>query len=715
MMKSKTIIYILALALLAAVSSHAEANKLEGTISLSGTIADVSGNEAKFNEYRDITDGLYSKIRITYDGDDYFFKFKASDIGYDTQKYKLDGGVWGQFKFYLKYNEIPHNFTYGARTFYSGAGSNNLTYTSHPPVTDPSQWSTFDYSIERKQYGGGLTLDILKPFYLDISVSREERTGIKPTGVAQNQTGASNLLELPEPVDYVTDTMKVEIGYAKNPLFASLSFFYSEFENDNKTLDFINPLSANTFSATRPDALTLPPDNNYYKIAFKGSYKLPLNSKFNVNLASSKTKSDLNLLNYYVMDIAGGVQNITLSDSVFNGEITSKNYAFVLTSNPVPFLNGKIFYKYYEKENKSDRITITDSNANSGIPFVNHIFDYKKNNFGAELTFKLPANFSLVPAYTYLKIDRQRGDLPETRDNVFSIDLKWKGLDYLVAKAGYERLERSADHQIFTSLFPADQATANIVENYVRRFDAAPKDQDKFKLSVDVYPTDELTLGLGYKHKKADYKETVLGLRDEKSDEFEIAADYAFGKLANLNGYVSYEKTKAYQFQRRFPAGGNPDPLSGLQDSANYNWDATQTNKTYNYGVGAKVHVIPKTLTLKLQYDYIRSDGNSDLTYYVAAALPAGGTNDNVDHSNWDDYRRTSLMAKAIYNVTKAVAVTAGYAYERYRYNDALLDGYQFFGSFAGAGANNRGYLTGAYKDQSYTANVVFLSVAYKF
>jgi hypothetical protein len=59
--------------------------------------------------------------------------------------------------------------------------------------------------------------------------------------------------------------------------------------------------------------------------------------------------------------------------------------------------------------------------------------------------------------------------------------------------------------------------------------------------------------------------------------------------------------------------------------------------------------------------------------------------------------------------------LTAGYAYENYKYNDALLDGYQYFGTFAGTGINNRGYLTGAYKDQSYKANVAFFSVAYKF
>jgi hypothetical protein len=410
------------------------------------------------------------------------------------------------------------------------------------------------------------------------------------------------------------------------------------------------------------------------------------------------------------MDVAGGLQSITLSDSVFDGKITTKTAAFVLTSNPLPFLNGKIFYKYYEKENDSDKIITTDSLANEGIPFANRIFDYKKNNFGAELSFKLPANLYIIPAYTYLKTDRQRGDLPETKDNIYSVDLKWKGLDYLTAKVGYERLDRTAEHRIPTAIFLAAQPTVDIMERYIRRFDAAPRDQDRFKVSVDIYPTDDLTLGIGYRYKKADYKETVLGLRDEKSNEFGIDAGYALGKHANLNAYLTYEKTRSYHFQRRFipiAMRGNPHPFIGLQNHANFNWDLTETNKTYNYGIGAQIYAIPKKLTLNLQYDYIRSDGKADLTYYVTAALSPGGTNDNIDHANWDDYRRSSILAKAIYNVTKSVSLTVGHAYENYKYSDALLDGYQYFGF--------GGYLTGAYKDQSYKANVTFLSLAYKF
>lgn len=53
-----------------------------------------------------------------------------------------------------------------------------------------------------------------------------------------------------------------------------------------------------------------------------------------------------------------------------------------------------------------------------------------------------------------------------------------------------------------------------------------------------------------------------------------------------------------------------------------------------------------------------------------------------------------------------------GYAYQRFKYSDAQLDNYNFTPNGA---ATSTGFLTGAYKDQSYTANVVFGGLTYKF
>ncbi|MEW5745367.1 MAG: MtrB/PioB family outer membrane beta-barrel protein [Nitrospirota bacterium] len=693
-----------------------EAKPLSGEIKAVGKLVNVDGNEAKFNEYRDLQDGVYGDIRLKYDNNRYFMKFNAGDIAYDTQSYKLESGMWGKFKFYLKYNEIPHNITYNARTIFSGAGTYRLTTGAVlvPANADPTNF--FDYSVDRKQFEAGVKLDVLKPLYLDLSYAREDRDGIKPAGVALRTGGGSFFAEIPEPVDYVTNSLKAEVGYAKNPVFFSFAYFYSEFSNEQDKLFFVNPNSINTLNATRDDYLTLPPDNKYHNYSFKGVVKLPLYSALNVNIARSDTRSDFAfpMLNatksYWVRDVAGGIQEVTLTDSEFDGKLTANSYSFVLTSRPVGFLGAKAFYKYYDKKNKSDEIGHTDSNVNGGSQFFNHLFDYEKRSYGVELDVKLPAKFSLTPAYSRLNTKRNRTDLPETTDNIYAVDLKWSGVDFMTAKVGYERLDRQSTKGRTETLFATDQAAADVVEPYIRRFDAAPMDRDTYKASIDIYPLDTLSFGLHYKNKKSEFTDTVLGLRDDKTNEYGIDADWRINSFIAVSGYVEYEETKVSQVQRASTssAGLDPNAASFFTNTTTYQytWRLDQKDKTYNYGIGAEIDAIPQTLVFNVQFDRMKSDGFADFSFFD------GPPPQTSDISNWDDYRKTAFSVKAKYAVSKRLGITGGYAYEKFTYNDIAVDGYQY--SYGTAEANVS-TLTGAYSAPSYRANILFAGLVYKF
>jgi hypothetical protein len=56
--------------------------------------------------------------------------------------------------------------------------------------------------------------------------------------------------------------------------------------------------------------------------------------------------------------------------------------------------------------------------------------------------------------------------------------------------------------------------------------------------------------------------------------------------------------------------------------------------------------------------------------------------------------------------------LTAGYAYESYKYNDAAWDNYVYVPATSGS---NGAFLTGAYANPGYHANVVFLGATYHF
>lgn len=653
-------------------SAFAQNTVVEGDLSLKAIWVSVDGKEggrAKFTEYRDLEEdgGFYGRARLNVDAEKYFLNFKAGDFGYDTQYYKINGGLWGIFKADLFYNEIPHNITFDARSTFFGAGHDTLVGT---PNANVAGWETFDYSVERRQYGGSLKIDVIRPFFAGLSFQREERDGIKPTGAMETGIGGA-AFELPEPVHYVTNNLKVEAGYAKKPLFLSLGYIRSDFNNSDTTLN----LPANFVA---PNAFSLPPDNTYQKGAFKGAVRLPFNSRFSSNIGFSRGESDTSA--------------VRLIGSDFTGKVDTQNYDFALTSNPVRFLDAKAYYKYYQRNNKSD----------DGLGIANILLDYKISTLGGDLGFRLPLNFYLSGGYKYIRTERNKqGEtdpaevLPFNKDNVYFGGIKWSGLEFLDVRMGYEHFDRNADYR-----------TVQSGVNPAKRYYYATQNKDTYKGTVDIFPVENLNLGLEYRYKKIDYPgtDTKLGLRKDKRHEVGANADYIIGKIAKVYGYGDFGLIKFNQTQ---------------SSGAALPWEAAQNDRSWGYGIGTEVYIIPSKLTLIFQHDYLKSNGNVDYTLvgglFGAGGLPAfpAANNDNIDIVRWDDYTLYTFKIKAVYNFTKFLSASIGYAFERFQYRDAQLDDYQFVPG-GGAGTNGA-YLTGAYKDQSYKANLVFGSLTFRY
>jgi MtrB/PioB family decaheme-associated outer membrane protein len=675
-MKKIIIALTFAIGLFIASQALAEEQTLAGEVSIKGMLTDVNGNRAKFNEYRDLQDGAYGHVKLLYDTDAWWLKGDAADFGYDTQRYDLQGGLWGAFKADLFYREIPHNITFGASN----------------PQTFPA---SFDYSTLRRQTGGSFSLDVIKPFFFNVSATSELRKGNKPSGTSLDSVNTT-AMEIPGLIDYRTNIVKADFGYSQKPFFADLYFMYSDFDSKNNVQDFFNQTSAAT------EQLTLPPDNKYYKVGFKGAVKLPYNSKLNVNGGWSETTSTADLQNTDQLLLAA----LSPSNLTFRGKVDTTNLDVVLVSNPVTWLDGKIFYKYYDRDNKSDVITQTESAI---FNFTNKLFDYQKNEFGGELGFRLPMKFYLSTGYVHTLTNRPLDTLADTTDDTYTIDLRWKGLDFMTVRTGYERLVRNADFHTPVAVGVAF-INPSIPVAGARNFDLADKTRDTIKLSVDLYPTDYLSIGVGYKHKETNYKQLLYGLKSDRSDEVFTNADLTVGRYAQLFGYFDYQQTRRNMDQ----CDGSFGPCVGTSADIPLTWNLKEKETYYDFGLGTNIFLMPKKLTMRLQYDYSKNNGNQDLTlgstlFGAGSALPATANQNNIDVPNWDDYTKQTLMAKFIYDVTKHISFAIGYAYEKFKYSDAQLNGYQLIPTDGGA------FLTGAYANQSYNANIYFATLTYKF
>lgn len=112
-MRLRVLLLVTLLSLVPCWNAMAQERTPPGEVLVSPIQVDVKGNGAKFNEYRDLRDGVYGHVGLRYDAEKTYLDFRADDIGYRNQEYELDGGKRGSFSYHLGYDEIPHNFTSG--------------------------------------------------------------------------------------------------------------------------------------------------------------------------------------------------------------------------------------------------------------------------------------------------------------------------------------------------------------------------------------------------------------------------------------------------------------------------------------------------------------------------------------------------------------------------------------------------------------------------
>lgn len=415
-----------------------------------------------------------------------------------------------------------------------------------------------------------------------------------------------------------------------------------------------------------------------------------MDSKFSVNLGDARTRSE------------------TDSFTTFDGKVDTKNYDLTFTTNPVSFLEGKVFYKYYDRDNRSTSNGIADV-FGAGLVGTNPM-SYNTYSYGGDVGFRLPAKLHLDAGYKMVETRRKIVDLiapvapadvlPYNTDNIYFTDLKWTGLDFMSARLGYERLARGADYRTIESQ-----------DSLYRMFSYSAQDRDTYKASVDLYPTDNLNLSFEYDYKTTTYNGTIFGVTGDRRNSFSFDGDYTFKKFLRFSTYFDAEKASLEQLT-----------TTSATTPTTPQWGSDLKEVTYGLGAKAEVYAIPKKLTFTFQSDYVRNHGYDDFTFNGSTAqflaafqLPAGEAGLPVNIPNMDSYQQYSLRFVTAYNWSAAIVIKAGYVYQRYNYSDAQFNGYQYIVTLPTAGSPTTGYLSGAYANPSYSVNTVFLAVTYQF
>lgn len=673
---------LLALALVCACSASAMA-ETTGTVEIGGQLVGLrTKNAGKFNEYRDLGDGFTGAFTVNGSEGAYYLDLYGKNFGlnfdsnkmYRDQEFGLKFGNYENIKLSLLYNEIPHNHSFGARTFFSGIGTTTLTSPiannqALPNATAQNPPNQFDYIRDRKVVGGELEISAKTPFFFNARGEVIEVRGTLPTGA-----NSGTIKEFPAPVNYVTQNVTLETGYRSQNLTATIDGSLSTFTNPFLSMTLNYPSAAQRYT------VYLPPDSKNYKVGGSVRYKLPFfNSVLMARGTHSKSENTIALTEGITKD--------------FQGKLSYTTANVAITSNPIDKMSTRMFLNYLDKVNDSSEDFVYGTATTER-------FDYHKINTGLDVSYKLPAKTKVAGGYEFLKVIRGiRTDASATTDHILYAEIKNDLLHWLSAKARYQRLIRNSDNHD-AALYGASTASDEILA-YFRPVDAADRLQDSVKVGVEIEPMHNLAIGAEYLFKTSNFPRTNMGVKKDQRHEVFIDATLTAGIL-KLNSYFDVEFVNFGTYSRRFQTAGAGDPIS-VNDVNNYNW--TSKRKDYNYatGINADVDVIKNRLTVGAGYRYESVDGTEDFTASFSPLVPVLAMNGQVDNQI-----KQTVTARLGYNITPSLKLDLSYLYENLRYSDDHWVNYNYAPT---AGTN----LTGAYAWPDYEAHVGFVKLGYKF
>ncbi len=707
--------------------------KLFGSVGLGDLSTHESSDTkdaAKLNEYRDLSSGAFGTFDLKGRGNAYYLDAFGENLGRDDQYLDFKGGKYTIFKYQLYENKIIHNWTFNARTPYSGVGGDTLTATL--PNLNPGTWNTFNFNLKRDNIGGMFEMSNNSPWYWRVDANEVNDNGLKLIAGANGTSPGNGFTDKPFAIDTKTQNMSVEGGYATKQAQLSVNALYSKFTNNKEQLNWTNGFFGNQL-----DTSTLAPDSNYLKLGVNGVMKqLPVDSTLAGRLSYSRTKDDVQIATTALN--TGGVYSATNPDrSTFNGDVVHETASLSLYSNPSKELDSRVYWNWFKKDNNSPTVAFTELTAGltcgrvtQGATVLNpgdcvtETLSYKKNNFGTDVGYRLNPHNRIVAGIDYVDLERDRVDFDETKDKKATLEYKNTSLESLSTRMKYQHLERRS--HFLEGSAGADANDPEYLNRFVARFDASNVDQNLFKLVLDAVPAESWDVSLEAIYKQNQYKDTALGRLKDNRQEYYISAGYGDIRTFRVMLFADIELVQYDSYHRNINtvssgSGTTPNdtPSGDCQSSApncydpntaansnNYNWGAKNKDRSWAVGLGTDWSA---TSRLKVKTSLIGQETKGTVDFAVQPG--ANPATPSVPINNYDNTKTLTFNLKGIYSYSKSWEFTGGYAYERFRFDDISYNGYQYtIGSGTGAS-----YLSGAYAFPNYTMNSVYVVATYKF
>lgn len=647
-----------------------------GEISLSVGQTDSDTLSSKFEEYRDLANGLTApSLRFRGQKDGFRWDFSGQNVQQRDQRYRLSLEK-GAVSLDGDYNQIPHNFGNAGRTLLQNTRegvweigdtlqrSFQTTLESANPrsqvnfaflnaLVTPSlaAANSVDLGLQRERGRVAVKVTPDGPFAVKVTYFRERRVGDR--AASGTSFGFGNVVELPEPLHYLTQDFGADASYGGDWGVLVAGLHYNWFENRIETLAFDNPFRVT--DATDPSAyqapgsasvngparglMALPPDNEAWNGTFGGTFLLPRRTRISASVSRGRFVQDSTPFipystNSAIVTPVRATDPSALPQSRLDGEIDVTSYSVNATSRPAGNLTLVARARAYDLDNQTARLTIPGyarfDAAWNAIPRISVPYGYKTTGFDGIASYNF-GRLTLEGGFRHRGIERTFRETEDTSENGFTAAADLRASGWLLVRASAERSRRDYDHLEIELSEEASFVTPGAPANVL----AVPP-PDENPAFAAVYASlcgGGAVCNLRYDQARKDvsrYGATVqltptgdTGLRvswlrtEDDYDETRYGLTRAeYDTISADADYSPNDRFTAYAFYTRERlVNAQRGRQSGATVSTNPldDWTSDVKDVVNTFGAGATVALVKDTWFLDLAGHHQDSDGNNDL------------------------------------------------------------------------------------------------------
>jgi hypothetical protein len=626
-----------------------------GTLDIGGRLTTTTGDEARYERYRDLRDGLNANLLYSKQTEKWAFDLKATNIGYRDQRYTMNFSS-RRLKASLFFDQTPINYGYYTKTPYNcTAGDCSLdpalrarveagTAVGVPQTVaqllSGSVYNTiakpFDMQGRRDTIRGEARISATDNLDFTLGLDTYKKSGNMPWGYG---FAFNNLQEVPLVVDNRATSVSAGVEWASHQGMFRANYEHSKFDQNIPTLRWDNPWRATDFcragiagqapgtcydpsgysNGNGPnDGLSaMPPSNSLSTFSWMGMVKLPANTTANASFSAGANKQDAALIGWTTNPVIANPtvystfpELRSLPRDTAELHVNYQTATMNISSRPHKEFTLAARYRYNGRSDFRRPFHAVEYVRMDAVPEEtggeSEPWSVDRNSTEVSAKFTGIPNSALKVAYGEDKLEHLDRATLGIKDKTTRVSWDTLGNQYVALRAQYARTNRE------TIGFDDEIIVEMAMQPAARFYDEAARQSDRMTLMADITPTSSLGFNLSYVYGKDDYKTAdatqKFGLMSNKNKAYTVGVSYVPSARVNLGGDFGYENWDAFQTSRTAnPFSGVPGAYESWNDP-NRDWNLTndETVKTATAYLNL-IDVVKKT-EIRTTYEYSDSD-----------------------------------------------------------------------------------------------------------